>query len=225
MSINDIFKSNINIENFFEQLEKIIDEDKYYLIDILPTTVLDPDKYQQFELIWDYLDDYRKRDIFLTEENKFINIFKKMWLYNKTKAYIYECNREDLFIKIYNSIKENENKTKYITDIDELELLIQLGTREIVDSILVFEDIEIICWLGNGLNCAVYFNKQEVIKLIKEMANVEGLYLYKTEGGGGSSSTNSTNSGLTSSNTGNGGGGSSSTSANTTVNIPNSNLQ
>lgn len=188
MSINELFGDDKNIEVFLEQLEKIIEEDKYYLIDTLPMTVPDSEKYRQFELVWEHLvEEPEKQNIFLAEENKFVNLFKKVWLYNKTKAYVYKCNRpkEALFnlihkdTEIFSWVKESEGKTRFITNIGALELMVRLGTRDIIDSILVFEDMEIICWSGGGLAWPIYINKTDVIELVKEMANVEGLYLYK----------------------------------------------
>ncbi|NHM27114.1 hypothetical protein G7K71_08975 [Desulfofundulus sp. TPOSR] len=188
MSINEVFGDGKNIEAFLEQLEEIIQEDRYYLIDILPMTVQDPEKYSQFELVWEYIvEEPAKQKVFLAEEDKFVSLFKKVWLYNKTKAYVYESDRsEEALLNLIHKdaetlrwIKESEDKTRLITDVGELELLVRLGTRDIVDSILVFEDMEIVCWSGGGLAWPIYVNKPDVIELVKEMANVEGLYLYR----------------------------------------------
>lgn len=188
MSINEVFGDGKNIEAFLEQLEEIIQEDRYYLIDVLPMTVRDPEKYSQFELVWEYIvEEPPKQKVFLAEEDKFVRLFKKVWLYNKTKAYVYESDRsEEVLLNLIHKdaetlrwIKESEDKTRLITDVGELELLVRLGTRDIVDSILVFEDMEIVCWSGGGLAWPIYVNKPDVIELVKEMANVEGLYLYR----------------------------------------------
>ena len=188
MSINELFKNGKNIEDFLEQLKVITEENGYYLVDVLPMTVQDPEKYSQFELVWEYIvEEPAKQKVFLADEDKFVSLFKKLWLYNKTKAYVHESARpeESILKLIYIDtetlrwIKESEDKTRLITDVRELELLIRLGTRDIVDSILVFEDMEIVCWSNGGLAWPIYFNKPDVIDLVKEMANVEGLYLYR----------------------------------------------
>lgn len=183
MICNDIFKSS-SLEPFLDELENLSNKSELYLIDILPKKVFDQHKFEQYEIAYDFINKCKKQNVFFDEENKFIKVLKKIWLYNKTKAFIFECKCENLFtdeqdIKTLDLIKKNENKTKFITDIDELELLTKLGVREKLYSILVFEDMEIICWIGNGLNCSMYFNQTSSIELIKKIATTEGLYLYK----------------------------------------------
>ncbi|WP_368488328.1 hypothetical protein [Clostridium sp. BJN0013] len=183
MKIERIFTDK-EIEPFLDELESLINKYEYFLIDIFPKKILDADKFSQYEIVYDSLIDDKNQSSFLVNENKFINLLKKIWLYNKTKAFVFECNCENLFknsddIKYFKSIKDSENETKLINNVYELELLIKLGMREKLYSILVFEDMEIICWLGNGLNCSLYSNKEGSMGLMEKMATTEGLYLYK----------------------------------------------
>ncbi|MBE3551034.1 MAG: hypothetical protein IMX03_07415 [Brockia lithotrophica] len=189
MKFDDIFQYNNEIERFFDQLEEIVEKNDTYLLDILPKTADDPDKYKQFELVWEHIvrdKNFPKQNNFLVEEIKFINFFKKLWLYNKVKVYIYEFSRsKSNFLKLANTkeefyywAKNNAGKTIFDLSIDKLELLISMGIRDIISSIFVYEDIEIIFWSTGGLAWLVYFNRQDNIEFIKNMAIVEGLYLY-----------------------------------------------
>ncbi|MDY0323850.1 MAG: hypothetical protein RBR24_07510 [Candidatus Carbobacillus sp.] len=189
MKLDEIFRGSKGIEYFFDQLEEISENSDCYLLDILPMTVQDPEKYAQFELVWEHIvddKDFLKQKAFFVEEERFISFFKKLWLYNKTKVYVHEFSRpNERFLKlidveeeIFLWIKKNAGKTISVTSIDKLELLIRLGTRDIISNIFVYEDMEIICWSTGGLAWRIYFNKPDVIELVKDMANVEGLYLY-----------------------------------------------
>ncbi|WP_039652288.1 hypothetical protein [Clostridium tyrobutyricum] len=180
---NELFKSK-NIESFLDDLESFLDNNQYYLLDIFPQTVLDNDKLSQYEMLYNFSIDDKNQSDFIINENKFINILKKLWLYNKTKVFVFDFNFENPFKSVkekkkFESIINIRDKTTFIKDINQLEILIKLGIREKASSILFFDDMEIICWLGNGLNCCLYFNNESYKKLIQKMSTTEGLYLYE----------------------------------------------
>lgn len=209
MDIDKIFQSGVDIEPYLEELEmKILENEEYYLLDILPKTVPAtsantiyeaPDKYfDQFELVWGRIldnNDSLKQKAFLKEEEKFVSFFKKLWLYNNTKASISEnfiINKKSFIHhvrdlgsdlkeseEIYDWAKKNADKTMYVNDIKTLELLIRLGVRDTLSNIIIFEDMQIISWSTGSLSRVIYFNEPDEIALVKEMANVEGLYLYR----------------------------------------------
>lgn len=178
---------NANIEESFEALEKIIVRGDYYLIDMLPKKVTSVKKYDQFELIFDNKNYQKKEGLrFDYYEGKFLTFFKKLWLYNTTRAYVMTSSDKSLFNErmkpmCVESIAKFFNQTAEVTDLLELESLIKLGTREVDLGILVFEEIRMVCWLGNGLNFATYFYDMQSIGLLNRMTMTEGIYLYRYE--------------------------------------------
>ena len=86
-------------ESWMEYLAKSY-PDKVFAIDELPFSVSmeNNDKYAQVELI--FQEAKRKKQLlkkFVSTENKYINVFTKLWLYNKFYVGAYLCEDESYY--------------------------------------------------------------------------------------------------------------------------------
>jgi hypothetical protein len=149
------------------------------------------EKHSQIELIFqEVIDGNLSESDFLDIEKKHRNIMVKLLLYNdlfvESKMFK-DLDVEKIYDKIekkyYTKIKELKNnyfdsETNFIK-IDnkiELESLVQLSLREIIDTSFYFSDYQMI--IVPSFSCfIVYFNDLENKHILKNIVTTEGLYL------------------------------------------------
>jgi len=190
MEINNIFNEwGIHIpvdQDRFEYLFLSEPENCFY-IDRFPLLINDFGKFEQQEISYDKVVSHETPlDIFKAEEIKYVNIIKKLWLYNQI---IVETNFLQVDDKTLKNYLENENDIIGLRNIlqqtqdnivlensNNLDLLVRLGTKEKVYSILVLLDFKMVVSLHS--TCfLVYLKDISKVQLIKEIACTEGLYL------------------------------------------------
>lgn len=156
--------------------EYLIDtySDDCFFIDWLPMNVSKENahKFDQLE------DDYYEKT-----KGKFLNILKKLWLYDNVyfdSELIYEIEPSD---KISESLLQEFNeliKSTKISKSSQLELLIDLSYRNIIDISLVFEQFQIL--ITPSWSCYFTFIKDSSYKkFLEEIVRTEGLYLRKAK--------------------------------------------
>lgn len=192
MQITDIIRSwgaNINNDdNIFECLTSIAPQKCFY-IDRFPLLIEHFEKYAQEELYYKKtINNKNLIDLFKKEELKFINIMKKIWLYNTAliQTNLIESlndinngplNGNDLsFRNIEKIIKNSMDNAMIIEGTNQLDLLVKLSVREILYSELVFLEQKILV-IAYGMCFQLYVEDLSIIHLLSKIISTEGLYL------------------------------------------------
>jgi len=159
--------------------------DKVFALDELPLTVSgeNNDKYAQFELIFQVAK--RNKQLlkkFVLKEDKYINVFTKLWLYNKFYASAYLCDYlrgDSKYRKYYKDLqlRVGESGLLEVTDKIELDYLVRINTREIANVSFYCEEYELIIVSSFGEYFLVYFNDLSHFDKVKSIAESEGLFL------------------------------------------------
>ena len=172
----------------FEYLQKYF-PNKFYYIDKIPYIVTNIKKYDEIDIYYQEIirDKSLKKD-FYKVENQYVEVLKKLWIYNDTYAKIDISNFNSKIAKkqidkslryclkrlINGTLKEHFK----ISTLDELKLIIQLAMHDVVYVEFLFKDFQI--FLMSTFSCfAIYFNNKSMINDIKKIINTEGLYLRK----------------------------------------------
>ena len=155
---------------------------KCFYIDSLPMPISES-RIVKFDQLEELL--YKKM------QEAIFNIIIKLWLYNDVfckSDLIYEKQTATKIKKIYpkkyhifHHITSQSNFIK-IDDLEQLKLLLELSYKNIIDILLLFDSFQLI--IVPSWSCYfLFFNDISKIKLVKEIINVEGLYLrpYITE--------------------------------------------
>ncbi|MHB8124956.1 MAG: hypothetical protein ACYDEJ_04810 [Desulfitobacteriaceae bacterium] len=190
MGIDNIFSEwGIHIPVDQDKFEYLFlsEPEKCFYIDRFPLLINDFKKFEQQEISYDKVVSHETPlDIFKAEEIKYMNIIKKLWLYNQI---IVETDFLQVDDKTLKNLLENENDITSLRNTlqqtqdnivlensNYLDLLIRLGTKEKVYSTLVLLDFKMVVSLY-GTCFPVYFKDISKVQLIKEIACTEGLYL------------------------------------------------
>lgn len=158
-------------------------------LDIFPNIIDDNKKYQSVEVFYQrVLDNSMNKQDFMNIENCFIKFINILWLYSDTyinvisseikSNYYYKKNRKSLR-KYIDFIAKCSKSDDYfhVDDIDILNSLITLATRDISPIIFYFKNSKTLLLL-NGCMGLVYPKSPENILYIKQIANNCSLFLY-----------------------------------------------
>lgn len=161
----------------------------FYFIDQCPFSV--GEKHSQIEMLFqEVLEGKISKSSFLSLEKKYRNILTKLWLYNDL---LVESNILDIkvknkskkidkqYLKLFPKLYDMFTKSDFINILEreQLELLVQLGVRDIIYAAFYFKDYELI--IVPSWSCFVaYFNDLSKIEIVKEIVTTEGLYLRHT---------------------------------------------
>jgi hypothetical protein len=186
MNILKNFGINIPEDAYFLEYLKDNKPKNFFYIDQCPFKV--GEKHSQIDMFYqEVLDGEVSKRSFLELELKYRNIMTKLWLYNDLFV---ESNIKD--IRITNKHKKIDKQyVKYLQPLIhkfersdnicvdekiELELLVQLGIRDIAYTAFYFSDYKLI--IVPSWSCFIaYFNDLSKINIVKEIISTEGLYL------------------------------------------------
>ncbi|GFN31072.1 hypothetical protein [Paenibacillus xylaniclasticus] len=173
----------INSENtLIESMEDFQNNypENFYFIDRFPHLVHDFDKYSQMEL---YYSNSGNNDSYKSEENKFLAVISKLWVYGETIVESSIHSEEDASLQLEDSQDPsyfNEFKTEdlvCVTDAKKLASVLKLALRGKIWVCFIMNDLSIIVWC-NDLVCGVYFGEAAKSKpLVQNICTTEGLYL------------------------------------------------
>ena len=160
---------------------------KIFEIDNIPFSVSmeNNDKYAQIELIFQEAEKNKQlMKTFVLTENRYINLFTKLWLYNKFYVGAHICTDEDYEMikkKYHKDYKKLQAKIKQsglveVTDKLELDYLVRLGTRDIAEASFYCEEYELLIVSSWGF-FLVYFNDLSHFDKVKDIVVSEGLFL------------------------------------------------
>ena len=162
--------------------------DNMFYIDSCPYTVSSNEKYGQFEVFYQQvLQGKLSKKSFLELEIKYLNVIIELWLYNKINVefnsdWLWIRNKRRIVDKKYRKqLKDLIHKVKTtniieVTDRLELELIVQLGIRDVVSTTFYIENYEIL--IDPSWSCfIVYFKNIDLKEVVKDIVMTEGLYL------------------------------------------------
>lgn len=172
----------------FEFLNKKYPE-RCYFIDTFPAAINNSEKFYQVELYHQNVrDKIIPKNIFEAEEHKFIEVIKKLWLYNKVliQTSIDERKRIGIikatgknrhsFMKLRKSIKEAKRDVLVLKNVKHVEMFTKLGARGAVYSIMLFSKHKFLIATYN-MCFEVYLHDMSSFELLNNIVHTEGLYL------------------------------------------------
>ena len=177
---------NITEDVYFAEFLKDHYPHNFFYIDQCPFKV--GKKHAQIDVFYQLvLDRQISKSEFLNIEMKYRNVITKLWLYNN--VYV-ESNLKDLqlrnkrkkidkpFVKQLPLLTNHFDHNEFIevTEKSDLELLIQLGIRDIAYVMFYFADYDLI--IIPSWSCfIIYFNNCDKIDVVNKIITTEGLYL------------------------------------------------
>lgn len=157
----------------------------FFFIDQCPYDV--DAKYGQVEFMFDEIsNDKQMKQKFFLYELKFINIISTLWLYNRVlvssdvgqhKKRI-KKNMKGISRKNLNILEQklSTSKTTEIVELEELELLVRLGVRNLAETEFYFDNYDLL--IVPSWSCfIIYFNDLDKVHIIEKIINVHGLFL------------------------------------------------
>jgi hypothetical protein len=189
--IDTLISWGINTQNendIFDFLTLTYPQHCYY-IDRFPLLVKNFEKYEKEELYYEkVLDKNVSKESFTIQESKFVNVMKKMWLYNEVlvQTDLFEVPDEKI-VRVLDennstmfSLKEmiisKKSDTTILENAIHLDFLIKLAVRETVYSKMFFLDHKIMV-IAYGMCFQVYMHDLSTLQFIKTIVSTEGLYL------------------------------------------------
>lgn len=163
-------------EKFYKQYPK-----KMHTISRYPKYVEDRSKFHQLNVFYNNeMEDSKQIEYFL-EEQKFINVIKKLWVYSRCYVESNICFQENYPENTDSKVIEQLKgiMSSGIVEIDEwepLESLLKLNLRDYIGTCLYFTELKLIIWPGD-FNCPIYIGNESNIELLEKICTVEGVYL------------------------------------------------
>ena len=161
--------------------------DQVFEIDNIPFPILieNNDKYAQVELIFQEAEKNKQlMKKFVLTEDRYINVFTKLWLYNKLYVGAHICTDEDYeminknYHKDYKKLQSKIKQSGLVEVVDKLELdyLVRLGTRDIAEVSFYCAEYELLITPSWGY-FLIYFNDLSHFDKVKDMVVSEELFL------------------------------------------------
>ena len=174
-------------ETWYPEYLKESFPDKIFFLDKFPLPVKDVDKYDQVDIFYqEVLDGDISQKTFGVYETKYQNTMIKLWMYNNVFVEIYndsfhekvEKKVDRRYTEVFNSLKKRfgESNGNIINLREELEVIVQLGVRDITDTAYCFTDYKLI--IVPMFSCfMIYFRDLFNFNIVKDIATSEGLFL------------------------------------------------
>ncbi|ADL51064.1 hypothetical protein [Clostridium cellulovorans] len=193
MKLEQVFKQwGYEVSDEFRDFDYLCsrEPEKCFYIDRFPQLINDFNKYQQEEMFYEQVKNNKiSEKRFYAEELKFINILKKLWLYNSVIGETNFCEIEDKIIKealnygsdnnmnlFKDKLMRGKEQSFTLEENNLLEIIAKLGVRECVYSTLIFLDYKIVINVYS-MCFQVYIDDLSKLSLIREVICTEGLYL------------------------------------------------
>ena len=159
---------------------------KFYYIDQCPFSV--GEKHSEVDMFFqEVLEGSLPKEKFMALELKYRNILTKIWLYNNVYVESNICDKriknkskkiDKEYRHLYSKLVDKFSKDNFvkITDKSELELLVQLGNRDVNYTAYYFQEYELL--IIPSWSCFIaYFNDISKLNIVEKIVNTEGLYL------------------------------------------------
>ncbi|MED1799659.1 hypothetical protein [Brevibacillus porteri] len=79
--------------------------------------------------------------------------------------------------EIHSQLKASGSKSMKIKNLHDFELFLELGLREKVSTVFVFEDMKICVWSNFDFTLPLYSDDDKYTELLQTICTTEGIYL------------------------------------------------
>ncbi|QDX95431.1 hypothetical protein EEL30_26050 [Brevibacillus laterosporus] len=163
-----------------------------FTLDRFPLQIVDNNKFGEVNIFYEKsLDNKSLFDLYNKEEEKFIRLFQLLWTNNS--VWVETSLRYNEIESITNEISDDTKKNRLrdlhfelcskqknyleLNHFFDLQLFLQLGLREQVSSVFIFETMKFCVWSNFDLNMPVYSGNKSNTELLRLICTTEGLYL------------------------------------------------
>lgn len=175
--------SDIVFDKFFSQSS---------VIDRFPRIIEDNFKFSALNLSFSAVEDKQDlKDIYINEEEKYKRLFKLLWAYDsvwvetslrtenaeRIKKVVNDETKERRIFALQDRLTKDNTDYFKVDHLADLEVLLELGLREAVPTVFVFEQLKICIWTNYDLNMPAYIGTLDSQELLKTIITTEGLYL------------------------------------------------
>jgi hypothetical protein len=194
--INDLLKCfNISILDDTEIIDFLSDNGEAFNLDLFPFIIDDYQKYNQVEIFYQrYLDGDLTKQEFETNEQKYHQFIKTLWLYNDVYVQVaidsIEFKERQNYINKTIKLKrnnefllqaaENFKIANLVDSLKNLDSLLLIATREISHVLFYFMDFKLIIGLF-GCSAIIYFGDQSMYAEVLDIARHNQLYLLRCD--------------------------------------------
>ncbi|REK67797.1 MAG: hypothetical protein DF221_00895 [Brevibacillus sp.] len=171
--------------------------ERSFVLDRFPKTIVDSKKAAFLALSFGFLEDNPLlRSSYFKEEQKFLRVFQLLWAYDhvwvetslryenteRLKEVLQHEQKEKIATAILNKLHHHDRDHVYLEELADLEVLLELGLREAVSSVFVFEKMQVCIWSNYELNMPMFIGNPESMELLGTIVTTEGLYLRDSHG-------------------------------------------
>ncbi|TKI59048.1 hypothetical protein E8L90_28665 [Brevibacillus antibioticus] len=164
---------------------------KSFNLDRFPLQIKNQTVFEQVNIFFDRTDDNPTLISYLREEEKFKQVFRKLWAYNSVwiettlpnvnvemAANALDSENKKIRVKeIHLQLKASGSKSMKINHLHDFELFLELGLREKVSTVFVFEDMKICVWSNFDFTLPLYSDDDKYTELLQRICTTEGIYL------------------------------------------------
>ncbi|UYZ13761.1 hypothetical protein A6764_01890 [Brevibacillus sp. WF146] len=163
-----------------------------FLLDRFPKRIADNTKFASLNLSFSEVEDNPVlKSSYTNEEQKFIRVFQLLWAYDnawvetslryenteRIKEVLQNEKKENRIITVLEKLNKNDSDNLKIEELADLEVLLELGLRETVSSVFVFEKMQVCIWSNFDLNMPMFIGNSESLEILRTIITTEGLYL------------------------------------------------
>ncbi|MFS0916807.1 hypothetical protein [Brevibacillus sp. 179-C 1.1 NHS] len=165
---------------------------KIFNLDRFPLQIKNQTVFEQVNIFFDMTDDNPTLiQSYLREEEKFKQVFRKLWAYNSVwiettlpnvnvemAADALDSENKKIRVKeIHSQLKASGSKSMKINNLHDFELFLELGLREKVSTVFIFEDMKICVWSNFDFSLPLYSDDDKYTELLQRICTTEGIYL------------------------------------------------
>ncbi|TRY25879.1 hypothetical protein FOI68_11505 [Brevibacillus sp. LEMMJ03] len=163
-----------------------------FLLDRFPKRIADHTKFASLALSFGEVEDNPVlRSRYINEEQKFIRVFQLLWAYDnvwvetslryenteRIKEVLQNQEKEKRMFTALEKLIQNDSDHLQIEELADLEVFLELGLRETVSSVFVFENMHVCTWSNFDLNMPMFIGNSESLEILRTIITTEGLYL------------------------------------------------
>ncbi|MBH0328663.1 hypothetical protein ABH14_02395 [Brevibacillus brevis] len=165
---------------------------KSFTLDRFPLQIKNQTVFEQVNIFFDMTNDNPTLiHSYLREEEKFKQVFRKLWAYNSVwiettlpnvnveiAAVALDSENKKIRVKeIHSELKASDSMSMKINNLHDFELFLELGLREKVPTVFIFEDMKICVWSNFDFSLPLYSGDDKYTELLQRICSTEGIYL------------------------------------------------
>ncbi|WP_289142352.1 hypothetical protein [uncultured Brevibacillus sp.] len=190
----DLEPDNMCATSLLEHSHLVADrfpENSFYL-DRFPLQIKDQSAFEKVNIFFDKTDDFPDLlPLYLREEEKFKQVLRKLWVYNSVwietslpsvneEIVVDTLNSDSQKIRlkeIHSQLKASGSKSMKLANLHDFEIFVELGLREKVSTVFIFEDMKICVWSNFDFSLPLYSKDEKYTQLLQKICTTEGIFL------------------------------------------------